>query len=641
MRLTLVQPPSNHEETFLLSPPLGLLSIAAAAESEGVEVGLLDFNLKGLQDARWQTSAYFYPNAYQLVQQQRPDIIGFTSMGIESHVCLELAKQLKEQNPKITTILGGPHFGAIAVEVLENYPWIDYVIAGEGEDPLKNLIRLLQKEEQVLEVDNIAYRTDEGIVFSRKSLAGRDLDELPLPAYHLVDMEEYFTLNPSKLVCFEHARGCYLKCSFCYSPQHWGHGESRKSIARILAELRPLETMGIKELFWVSDNLLNSKEHAIQISQAIQRSGMKFGWHCYGTLPQITHPVVKSLSKAGCQSIFVGVDAVTEDKKRQYKKSYFKGWNSLRPRLKLCLDHGIRPTCAFMLSPHDKADTRESTLRVAALAANLGCFVRLNALTYYNQTEIQKTTTDVNANSEYSEAYASVLFDTAEILNANKFARTNPQLFPFHQTFAGKELHEFFAGYCRLAMMVVNAHTIVNIRGITDANMWLHDVITTLRSRFELEELRCQWRATSFYQYKYFKNICELYNTLGIDNSLLIYDLQRCTPPQSKRAFVKRLRVDNQEVLCMLKPFHALNLRENPKMMCSEQILEYDKEITVLSRFEFDTYTDVAIDKKNKNAAQAIIEDKNACTEIHYELFKKLLDKNLLTPIDFRLHNPI
>ncbi len=491
MKLTLVQPPSNYVETFLLSPPLGLLSIAAAAEAEGIEASLIDFNLKGLQDKRWQTADYFYPNALEQIQEEKPNIVGFTSMGIESHVCLELAKQLKDSDQTITTVLGGPHFGAIATEVLQHYPWIDYVIAGEGEVPLQNLLRLLQHRDLSITMDNIAYRSDKGIQFTRRGMSGRDLDELPFPAYHLVNMEEYFELNPSRLACFEHARGCYLKCSFCYSPQHWGHGESRKSISRIIDELEQLKSMGIKELFWVSDNLLNSKTHAIEVSQAIQEAELEFKWHCYGTLPQITPPVVESLSRAGCQSIFVGVDAVADDAKKRYQKSYFKSWEKLHSILMLCLSKGITPTCAFMLSPHDSQDTLEDTLRVAGMCALLGCFVRLNALTNYNGTQIE-VSDELQMPDEYSEAYSTVLFDTAKLLITNPFAKKRPHLFPFHRCFAIKEVHEFFAGFCRLAMRLINTHKALVSIGPQEHDISLFETIGNIRMQFDLDDIDCR-----------------------------------------------------------------------------------------------------------------------------------------------------
>jgi len=566
LKLTLIQPPSNYEETFLLSPPLGLLSIAAAAESEGSSVSLLDFNLKGLQNKDWQSAEYFYPHAVELIEQTNPDIVGFTSMAIESHVCLETARLLKERNPNIITIFGGPHFGAIAEEVLEHYEWTDYVIAGEGEAPLQNLIRYLEGNDSVTTMDNIAYRDNDEIIFNRQNMSGRDLDEIPFPAYHLVDMDEYFALNPNQLVCFEHARGCFLKCSFCYSPQHWGHGESRKSTERVLAELKQLKEMGIKELFWVSDNLLNSKENTISLCEAITESELKFKWHCYGTLPQITEPVVQALSNAGCQSIFVGVDAVADDNKKKYKKSYFKGWDELREKLSLCLTTGITPTCAFMLSPLDTDDAREATLRIAALCANLGCFVRLNALTYYNQTEIESEV-DLEVDKEYSEAYSIVLFDTAEILIRNDYAQLMPELFPFHRTFTSKSEHESFAGYCRVAMQVVNNHCSLVAIGILEHNLNIAPLVGRLNDGFVLEQISCRGLQDIWIRIKLMVSLHLLCNEEDLPRDLIALD------NYSQKTLVKNkvvmFKVDDCDVSCLLPESRVLASRldlESPIM---------------------------------------------------------------------------
>jgi len=531
MRITLVQPPSNYEETFLLSPPLGLLSIAAAAEMEGAEVTILDFNLKGLQDQRFQTAEYFYPNAVKLIEETQPDMVGFTSMAIESHVCLETAKQLKERNKELITVFGGPHFGAIATEILEHYDWCDYVISGEGETPFQNLIRYLQGYEFALSMDNIAYRKSDEIVFKKKSQAGRDLDGLPFPAYHLVDMEEYFALNPNRLVCFEHARGCQLKCSFCYSPQHWGHGESTKSHQRIIKELVQLKAMGIAELFWVSDNLLNSKQRAIEVCNSITKSGLHFRWHCYGTLPQLTTSVLDAMSKSGCRSVFVGVDAVSEESKKTYKKAYYKSWKKLKDTLLNCLAYRIRPTCAFMLSPNDTPTSTELTLLEAAKCALLGCFVRINALTHYNGTQTRETA----EKGLYSDAYARVLFDSAELLVENKYSKRNPDLFPFHQAFANLALHERFARYCRLSMQVINGHQMLTVISTLEHNIRLNQLIDSLCDSLSNTEVDCRQigsiRTRQKYTYKLYRFLVDA----GVPDDILDCDYVLTNSPWNRK----------------------------------------------------------------------------------------------------------
>src|SRR6266536_593966 len=130
MRLTLVQPLNGLHDHFELAPPLGLLSIAAAVEDDGVDVTLVDMNLRGMRNPAWLTGD-FYPRAVAVMAATRPDVVGFTSMVLESHVCLELARRIKQADPDVVTVLGGPHFTAIAREALDLYPWIDYVITGE------------------------------------------------------------------------------------------------------------------------------------------------------------------------------------------------------------------------------------------------------------------------------------------------------------------------------------------------------------------------------------------------------------------------------------------------------------------------------------------------------------------------------
>src|SRR6185295_19894686 len=138
MRVTLVQPPNGLHDRDDLAPPLGLLTIAAVLEADGVAVKLLDMNLRGIEEPTWLGD--FYDNATRWIAESNPDVVGFTSMAVESHVCLELARRIKREDPWIITVLGGPHFSAIAREVLELCPFIDYVVTGEGEDALRVLL---------------------------------------------------------------------------------------------------------------------------------------------------------------------------------------------------------------------------------------------------------------------------------------------------------------------------------------------------------------------------------------------------------------------------------------------------------------------------------------------------------------------
>src|SRR5262249_15135687 len=156
-----------------------------------------------------------------------------------------------------------PHFTAIAHEVLALYPWVDYVVTGEGEAALCGLLRHLRGKAGLGDLANVAHRGGAGIGLQRLVKPLGDLQRLPFRAYHLVRLEDYFAANPRRLLNYETGRGCIYRCSFCYSPGHWGQGEQAKPADQVVAEVARLRDLGARHLFFVQDNLLNSKAGAL------------------------------------------------------------------------------------------------------------------------------------------------------------------------------------------------------------------------------------------------------------------------------------------------------------------------------------------------------------------------------------------
>ena len=432
MRITLVQPPSGLYETGDLAPPLGLLTIAAFLEDDGFAVSLLDMNIRGIIDHTW-VQENFYLNALTAILETNPDVVGFTSMALESHVCLEMARLVKATDRKITTILGGPHFSAIARDVLELYPWVDYVIAGEGELAALNLLRHLKGKSGVLDLANVAHRSGRDIILNRQLKPLGTLDELPFPAYHLIDLPLYFRTNGMRLLDFEHGRGCVFRCSFCYSPAHWGQGAQVKQIDRIIDDVIRLKNLGARHLFFVQDNFPNSMSIATAICNALIDAKTELTWNCYATLPHLKPDFLDRLALAGCTSVFVGVDAISTQSKSAFAKHFFKGWDALSQKLKACLDRGIVPTCAFMIDPpcSDCTNT-DAALTVALFARTIGCGIRLNTLTLYNQSITSNELGETPRT--YTNLKPLLLLDAPGIMHHNRYAEKHPSLFPFHNT---------------------------------------------------------------------------------------------------------------------------------------------------------------------------------------------------------------
>ncbi|MBV8369790.1 MAG: B12-binding domain-containing radical SAM protein [Candidatus Eremiobacteraeota bacterium] len=561
MRLTLVQPPSGLYDHYDLAPPLGLLTLAAFVERDGVEVALVDMNLRGQLDHAW-VQRDFWRHAVDAVGETDPDVVGFTSMAVESHVCIEIARLLKLQDPGLRIVLGGPHFGSIAARALELYPWIDFVVLGEGETAMRDLMRHLQGLVPAGALVNVAQRAADGVRLERVKKPLDALDALPFPAYDKVELEPYFSLNPTRLLDYEHGRGCIFACSFCYSPVHWGQGSQVKQVDRIVEEVGTLYAMGARHLFFVQDNFPNSPPLARAICRALASANTGMTWNCYATLPHLTPEFLDDLAAAGCRAVFVGVDAVSAESKAAFAKSFYKGWEKLAQKLDACLSRGIVPTCAFMIDPplEDHVNT-DAALSTALFARVKGCGIRLNTLTLYNDTVSERQAHDVPRS--YTNLKPRLLLDTPDVIQENPYARENPELFPFHSTILDPSVYERFVTGMHLAytLFATFPRTLLQYVLVDGGSLWelldgfaqrigsLVKVPAVLRRPMERELFLDDFR----------KRVVSPQTRRAFDLEVAEFTLGENVPPRSVP-----VRVDADVRRYHAAPFRVLDLSEHP-----------------------------------------------------------------------------
>src|SRR4029077_13180263 len=117
VRIVLVNPPIHHLDHDQVYPPLGLLAIADEALARGHVIQLLDLNLRSCA-GDLPPAEEFYSAIVDEIRSFRPDAVGFSSMGSNSHVALLLAGRLKELDPTTITIFGGPHVSGAPTDFL-------------------------------------------------------------------------------------------------------------------------------------------------------------------------------------------------------------------------------------------------------------------------------------------------------------------------------------------------------------------------------------------------------------------------------------------------------------------------------------------------------------------------------------------
>ena len=169
-------------------PPKGLMYVAAYLREAGIGVDVLD--AKQMQYERpsllSRSINEIQERVKYYVKDKNPEIIGITSTTISYIPATKIAKAAKEAAPEAIVVIGGVHVTFMAKETLNECPWIDIVVRGEGERPLSELA----KGEPFSQIQGISYRENGAIV---DNPAGPLLnpDEIPVPAYDMLDMTKY------------------------------------------------------------------------------------------------------------------------------------------------------------------------------------------------------------------------------------------------------------------------------------------------------------------------------------------------------------------------------------------------------------------------------------------------------------------
>jgi hypothetical protein len=405
MSLLLINPPLSRYDCAELAPPLGLLTLARAAGTRGIEAEILDLNLPCHREAADDVGGYG-SHVLNLVGRASPSEVGITSMGVNSHLAISLANLIQDEMG-VPVTLGGIHLSSIAEVVERLCPRLPCVATPAARAAAENRHR---------------WWAAESAAVSRRD-AREDLQALFAP----VNLDSYFAANPRRLANLETGRGCKYNCAFCYSPvthDRWLNLEV-EYVTECLASLREL---GFAHVFLVQDNLFNHRKWLEQLARQLTARCEIPSWNGYGTLPDLTSSILPLLAEAGCNNLYIGIDAVDESQQKAFGKRFFRDRSATIALVEAAVRCGIVMTCAFIIDPDEIAE--RATIAALDLALDLrrtGADIRLSVLTPYPQTRLFGA-----RELAYSEARPSVLMDLPLAVVQNPFAKDFIEAFPWH-----------------------------------------------------------------------------------------------------------------------------------------------------------------------------------------------------------------
>jgi len=237
------------------------------------------------------------------IYSEKPDILGFSILSPEQiYFSLALAKKIK-QDLKIPIIFGGSAVRLYPKEYLKNYDFIDYVIKGDGEYPLLNILEGKDKKD----IPNLAYKEDNKIQINKEENT-TDLDKLPFPDFSDFELENYFC--PEKVLTILSSRGCYWrKCAFCVDYDSVAMQYRVKSIPRLLEEINYLKKKHNTKFFFFADEMIAPARFK-QISQELIKNDTGISYYAQAKpVKEFNKELFKEIHKSGCKVLMLGVES--------------------------------------------------------------------------------------------------------------------------------------------------------------------------------------------------------------------------------------------------------------------------------------------------------------------------------------------
>jgi len=334
MRIALIAAPYPLEE--FPSPPLGLSYVAAICEEVGATVTIFDYIV----------GKYTPEKLRQDLDEFDPDIIGTNSVTMNFYAAAGIIREAKRYKPSLITMMGGPHVSFDIEATLRQYPEINLIVVGEGEQTLRELLPIINDTASWSKVNGIAFTSGKEIITTPPRPLIEDLDALPFPARHLLPMSRYMALGfPVSIIT---SRGCPNRCIFCQGRRMVGHKVRHRSSSIIVDEIEHLLTYyGVSRISIADDLFTANKQRVSEFCNEINQRRIKFEWGAFARVNTVDIDILRIMRDAGCDAVSFGIESGNPEMLKRVKKGITL--DQARVAVKYCKEVGIIPHASFMV----------------------------------------------------------------------------------------------------------------------------------------------------------------------------------------------------------------------------------------------------------------------------------------------------
>ncbi|MCX7624843.1 MAG: B12-binding domain-containing radical SAM protein, partial [Candidatus Sumerlaeaceae bacterium] len=293
----------------------------------------------------------------------RPDFVFFPSTVHTIRDDMEAALLARQIRPDVRIVCKGESLVYLAEQVLTEYTQLDGIVDGEPELTFLDLLR----DTPPTEILGFIWRGADGSIKRNPPRPLIEpLDQLPLPAYDLLDLDLYLSPENGRRIGAIYAqRGCPAKCVFCPAGSMFEFRVRERSVAHVMEELRIcVNEFGIRDFLFHGDTFTLHKRWLIELCKAIVDEGLNIHWGCNSRVDTIDDERAAWLKKAGCWVVAFGFEHGSQEILDKMKKGarVEKAYDAVR----ICRRHGLKVHGFFVIGlPWETRETLEECYRFA------------------------------------------------------------------------------------------------------------------------------------------------------------------------------------------------------------------------------------------------------------------------------------
>jgi len=300
-----IHPPYSSEDVYGnlvkasgIFPPLGISYLASSLEEEGYKVRINDCDAEGVKPE-------------EAMERYNPDVVAMSTTSPVFRQAIKIAEIAKERGCK--TIIGGPHPTATP-ETTMSHNCFDYLVYGEGEITIRELMSTLEKNGDIGKVDGVIYKENGKLIRTKPRKLIEDIDTTPFPAYHLLPMKRYkFYAFFDTGVGFSTMltnRGCPYGCLFCNTRTIFGSSLRFRSPKKIIDEVELVyDKYKVRDIYFYDDALTLSRKHAERFCEEMKKRKIDLKWSTETRVDKVDFELLNMMKKTNCYMVGYGFES--------------------------------------------------------------------------------------------------------------------------------------------------------------------------------------------------------------------------------------------------------------------------------------------------------------------------------------------